>query len=207
MLGLLVLGFLGSIGLFYGTGVVLAVRRAQRDAATQGTLGVHDGQLLLLEDGRGRRATYEVSRSMVALADGTVTRIAVSNVELSREMGFRLQGKTHASSAGLEGRLVVDGTKQPDKARRLFARDDVNLALRLVCGAQATFKAINLYPDGGDLVVDVLDGNVDDLTERLLRFCEVIDEAAPHIGIADLPRLGATSGSASSAAFSIEIRS
>lgn len=172
----------------------------------RGVLSAPDGQTLLLEEGRGQRAAYQVTRSMVTLMDGTVTRVAISGVEVSRELGFRLQGKTRASSSGLEGRLVVDGTKEPEKARRLFARDEVNLALRVLCGSRATFKSINLYPEGGDLVVDVSDGPVDDLVERLLRFAEVIDAAMPHLG-ADVPRLGATSGSASSAAFSIEIRS
>lgn len=204
---LFMLAFMGTIFGLYGVGIVLAVRRAQRDRETQGVLTAPDGQTFLLEEApRGRRAHYQVTRTMVSLMDGTVTRVAISGVELSREMGFRLMGKTQATSSGLEGRLIVDGTKDPDKARRLFARDEVNLALRVVCGTRATFRAINLYPDGGDLVVDVQDGPVDDLIERLLRFAEVIDEAAPHIGV-DTPRLGATSGSASSAAFSIEIRS
>lgn len=205
-IAIVVLAFFGSLVGLYGAGIVFAIRRTQRDAQMQGTLSAPDGTVFLLEEGRGQRAHYQVSRTMVTLAEGAVTRVAVSGVELSRELGFRLQGKTSASSSGLEGRLVVDGTKEPDKARRLFARDEVNLALRVLCGSKATFKAINLYPDGGDLVVDVSDGPVDDLIERLLRFAEVIDGAAPHLG-ADVPRLGATSGSASSAAFSIEIRS
>lgn len=200
---LIVLGVLGAV---YGTGIVMVVRRAVRDAQTRGDLSVHDGQLLMLHPPRGRRTMYAVEQSAVMLLEGHFTRVAISGVELSREMGFRLQGKTRATSSGLEGRIVVDGTKQPELARRLFSRDDVNLALRMVCGAKARFKAINLYPDG-DLVVDVLDGPTDDLVERLLRFCEVIDEAAGDLTTADVPRLGATSGSASSAAFSIEIRS
>jgi hypothetical protein len=209
-IALFMLAFMGGLVGLYGAGIVFAVRRAQRDAATRGVLSAPDGQTFLLEEHTGgnsaRRAHYHVSRTMVALPEGAVTRVAVSGVEVARELGFRLQGKTRASSSGLEGRLVVDGTKEPDKARRLFARDEVNLALRVLCGSSATFRAINLYPEGGDLVVDVSDGPVDDLIERLLRFAEVIDEAAPHLG-SDMPRLGATSGSASSAAFSIEIRS
>jgi hypothetical protein len=206
-IALFMLAFMGTIAGLYGAGIVFAVRRSQRDAELNGVLSAPDGHVFLLDEhGKGRRTHYHVTRTMVTLMEGTVTRVAVSGVELSRELGFRLQGKTRASSGGLEGRLVVDGTKEPDKARRLFARDEVNLALRVLCGTKATFKAINLYPDGGDLVVDVSDGPVDDLVERLLRFAEVIDEATPHIG-ADQLRLGATSGSASSAAFSIEIRS
>ncbi len=206
MIALFLLAFMGTLVGLYGAGVVFAIRRTQRDAEMRGVLSKHDGQMLALEAPTGRRAHYRVTQTMVPLMEGPVTRVAVSGVELSRVMGFRLQGKTTASSSGLEGRLVVDGTKEPDKARRLFARDEVNLALRLLCGSRATFRGINLYPDGGDLIVDVSDGPVDDLIERLLRFAEVIDEVAPHLG-SDEVRLGAASGSASSAAFSIEIRS
>lgn len=206
MIGFIVLGFFATIASVYGTGIFLAVQRANRDKLQAGDLNAHDGQTFLLaEHNDARRAGYSVNRVMVPLMSGAVTRISVTGVELARDMGFRLAGLTRATAQGLEGRLIVDGTKNPKRATRLFGRDEVKSALQVLCGAQATFKQINLYP-GGDLIVDVSDGPVDDLVERLLRFCEAIDAAAPHVDT-DKPQLGSTSGSASSAAFSIEIRS
>ena len=203
---LFMLGFLGTIAGVYATGIVLAVQRTNRDKLQSGVLNVHDGQVFLLaENNDPRRAGYSVNRVMVPLLTGSVTRVTVQGVELARDLSFRLVGLTHATAQGLEGRLVVDGTKNPKRAARLFGRDEVKSALQVLCGSQATFKQINLYP-GGDLIIDVGDGQVDDLIERLLRFCEAIDAAAPHLDT-DRPQLGSTSGSASSAAFSIEIRS
>jgi hypothetical protein len=201
----LLLAFLGTIAGIYGTGIVLAVRRAARDKLQSGVLSAHDGEVLVLAEPTPKRAGYSVSQAMIPLLTGAVTRVTVTGVALGRDMSFRLVGLTYATGRGLEGRLVVDGTKNPVRARRLFGRDEVKHALRVLCGSQATFKRVDLYP-GGRLIVDVADGHVDDLIERLLRFCEAIDTAAPYLDV-DQPRLGSTSGSASSAAFSIEIRS
>lgn len=213
MAAIAVLAFLATIAGVYATGIVLAVQRAHRDKLQSGFLNVHDGATFLLEENNAlaahaRRAGYSVQRVLVPLMSAPVTRVTVSGVELAREMGFRLVGLTRATERGLAGRLVVDGTKNPKRATRLFGRDEVKEALQVLCGAQAAFKQINLYP-GGDLIIDVLDvtdGPVDDLVERLLRFCEAIDAAAPHLDT-DRPQLGSTSGTSSSAAFSIEIRS
>ena len=77
---LFMLAFMGTLVGLYGAGIVFAVRRAQRDAETRGVLSAPDGQLMMLEEGRGRRAHYEVSRTMVSLPEG---KIGVALVDIA----------------------------------------------------------------------------------------------------------------------------
>lgn len=196
---------LAIYGVMFLVGGPLAIWRWRRDKGRQGRLSVHDGQTLSRPaDEPASRSTYVTAR------EGTPQglRVTVSGLAISQHIGFRLEGKTERTASGLWGRLIVEGTKKSTRAERLFARSDVVEAVSVVCGASCSFNRIDLFPDGGDLAVVVKNGvgDVDDLCERLLRFAEVLDRAIPSLDD-DGVDLGATSGTASSAAFSIEIRS
>lgn len=191
-------------GVMLLVGGPLAVARIRRDKQRQGRLSVHDGETL-----RMPQPTPSSRVHLLLAREGTPegVRVTVSGCTLATQLGFRLEGKTQRTSSGLSGRLVVEGTRGSKKAARLFARSDVNAAVALACGASCSFKRIDLFPDG-DLAVVVARGvgDLDDLCERLLRFAEVLEHAAPSLAD-DGVDLGATSGTTSSAAFSIEIRS
>jgi hypothetical protein len=190
------------LAMFAILGGPIILVRSIRDARRRGQISVHDGRLLRAPSPTPTaRVRYAVTREAV----GEGARIAVHGVELSEMLGFRLEGRTHRTSERLEGRLIVEGTKGSSRARRLFARSDVQQALASLCGAEVPFRRVDLFPYGL-LVVAVGRGDLEDATERLLQFAEVIDAAAPHLEHDDVD-LGATSGNASSAAFSIEIRS
>ncbi|MDP2340602.1 MAG: hypothetical protein Q8O67_06580 [Deltaproteobacteria bacterium] len=198
--GLIVLIVYGGIAT---PGIVLAILRGRRDRRRQGRLSLHDGELLVAPPGLPpARTAMQVEREVVT---GN-WRVSVKGLEIARHLGFCLTGLTTRTSSGLGGRLVVQGTRGSKKAKRLFARSDVNAAVAVLCGASAYFKRIDLYPEGR-LVVDAnADANLDDLIERLLRFAVVLEAAIPFLEEDDID-LGSTSGSSSSAAFSIEIRS
>ncbi len=191
-------------GVMFIVGVPLAVWRWRRDKQHQGRLSVDDGETL-----RSPQPTPSSRFHLVVAKEGTPAglRITIAGCELAQHIGFRLEGKTQRTSSGLSGRLVVEGTKGSKKAERLFRRGDVNAACAVVCGASCSFNRIDLFPEG-DLAVVVKNGvgDVDDLCERLLRFIDVLDRAIPSLDDDGID-LGATSGTASSAAFSIEIRS
>ena len=207
MLALVVL--MGLVGLVYVPGIILAVSRHARDKARAGALNRHDGRVLALAP-RGAAARFQASALRVFLEGERrwITRVSVDGLDLARELAFRIQGLTLPRGKSLDGRLVVDGTHAPRRAARLFARAEVRDALATLCGALASFTAVNLYP-GGNLVVDVApDSRAEaDLQERLVRFAEALDDAIPYLDD-DGPQLGAASGvSGSPATFSIEIRS
>ena len=184
-------------------GAPIVIWRVQRDRRRQGRLSVHDGERYRAPTPAPPwRRRYRVQRQPTAQG----TRVAISGVELAAHLGFALHGKTVRSKDGVSGRLIVEGTNRARRAERVFARSDVNAAVAVVCGAVCGFHRVDLFP-GGDLAVIVDDGDdTVDLAERLLLFANALDEAIPFLDDDDVD-LGATSGTTSSAAFSIEIRS
>jgi hypothetical protein len=188
------------------TGGLLVVRRLARDRRRQGQLSRHDGRLLAAPSTqRAGRARYRLRTQRRSL---TEWRLAVQGVEVAALLGFRLEGSTTQTAAGLAGRLIVEKTKGSGRARRLFARAEVNEAIAALCGSAAAFKRVDLFPGGDLAIVARCDKDVAraDLAERMLQLAEALDDAVPFLEDDDID-LGATSGTTSSAAFSIEIRS
>lgn len=188
----------------FALGVPFALWRYARDIERRGQLNLHDGTLL-----RPPTSTPPARQHMqthVARTGGG-HRLSIGGLAIARLLGFTLQGRTRRVSEQLTSRLIVEGTKGSARAKRLFARGDVNDAIAALCGGAGGFNRVDLYPEGElALTMEGAGRDVDDVLERLLRLAEVLERAAPAIDDDDVD-LGSTSGSTSSAAFSIEIRS
>jgi hypothetical protein len=208
MIEVVLVAYVGSLLALYGAGIAFAVRRSHKDKLLDGWLSQADGRILPVDPRWALESPYAYDVERVFLATGAVLRVRVQGVVSGFDLSFRLVARTGSEGQDLAARLVVEGKGNAPLATALFESPRVKDAVKLVAGAAARFKRVDLYL-GGMMICDLEAASAslehaDDAAERLLRFAEVLDDVRPTLG----PKLlGAASGkSGAPATFSIELR-